>query len=379
MFVYFDNAATTKPLEAVIDAVSIGMREYFGNPSSLHKLGLEADRKLSSCRELLAGTINAASGEIYFTSGGSEGNNFIIKSMGKNGNHIITTKFEHPSVLNTIRELKENGVDVTELSLNSDGRIDLQELKDSIRKDTVLVSVMHVNNEVGSIQDLEKIGELIRECSDRARFHVDAVQSYGKIPIDVNKFKIDFLTVSGHKIHGPKGIGFCYIRKGLNPKPLISGGGQERGYRSGTENVPAVMGMTEASVEAHKNLKESFNHAAELKEYFISSILDLKGIRINSNPGEWNSPFILNVSFPGIKAEVLLHLLEEKNIFVSTGSACSSRGGKGKYVLAAMGLNEKESEGAIRFSFSRFNTKDEIDYTAEELKKALIFLRRVRR
>ncbi|MBL4932415.1 cysteine desulfurase family protein [Clostridium paridis] len=379
MIVYFDNAATTKPIDEVIEAVNFGMREYFGNPSSLHRLGLEADRKLLSCREAIAGTINAIASEIYFTSGGSEGNNFILKSFGKKGSHIITTKFEHPSVLNTLKELKDMGAEVTELTLDSEGRIDIEELKRSIKKETVLVSIMHVNNEVGTIQNLLEIGKTIKELSSRARFHVDAVQSYGKIEIDVNRYKIDFLTASGHKIHGPKGVGFCFIRKGLNPKALISGGGQESGFRSGTENVPSVIGMTEAAVIAHKSIKENFDMVKELKRYFISLIDDLDNKRINSKEEEYISPYILNVSFPGIKAEVLLHLLEEKDIFVSTGSACSSRGGKGKYVLKAIGLNEKDSEGAIRFSFSRFSTKEEIDYTIEELKKALTFLRRVRK
>lgn len=379
MSVYFDNAATTQPVEEAIEAVVLGMKEYYGNASSLHKIGLDAERKLLSCREELAKTINASSDEIYFTSGGSEGNNFVLKGIAKPGSHIITTKFEHPSVLNSLKELKELGVVVHELSFDSSGKIDLNELRDAIRKETVLVSIMHVNNEVGTIQPIEEIGKTIKECSPRAKFHVDGVQSYGKIAIDVKKCSIDYLTTSSHKIHGPKGVGFCFIRKGLNIKPLISGGGQERGFRSGTENLPGVMGMVEAAKIANKSMNENYKKVLNIKEYFIEKLKDIQNIKINSPLEEHISPYILNVSFTGIRGEVLLHLLEENGVYVSTGSACSSRGGKESHVLKALGLNNKEIDGAIRFSFSKFNTIEEVDLSIEALKKSLLFLRRVRK
>lgn len=379
MSIYFDNAATTPPTEEVIESVLVGMKEYYGNPSSLHKLGLNAERMLLTSREELAKTINATSDEIFFTSGGSEGNNFILKGIGKSGNNIITTKFEHPSVLNALNELREQGIIVHELSLNENGEVDLEELKSFIDKNTVLVSIMHVNNEIGTIQPIEEIGKIIKDNSTRAKFHVDGVQSYGKIAIDVKKANIDYLTVSSHKFHGPKGVGFCYIRKGLRLKPLISGGGQESGFRSGTENLPGVMGMVVAAKMAQASIKESYKKVWEIKEHFIEKLKGIENIKINSPLKENISPYILNVSFTGIRGEVLLHALEENGIFVSTGSACSSRGGKESHVLKALGLDYKDIDGAIRFSFSRFNTIEEVDLSNEALKKSLLFLRRVRK
>lgn len=379
MSIYFDNAATTPPTEEVIESVVVGMKEYYGNPSSLHKLGLNAERMLLTSREELAKTINATSDEIFFTSGGSEGNNFILKGIGKSGNNIITTKFEHPSVLNALNELREQGIIVHELSLNENGEVDLEELKGFIDKNTVLVSIMHVNNEIGTIQPIEEIGKIIKDNSTRAKFHVDGVQSYGKIAIDVKKANIDYLTVSSHKFHGPKGVGFCYIRKGLRLKPLISGGGQESGFRSGTENLPGVMGMVVAAKMAQASIKESYKKVWEIKEHFIEKLKGIENIKINSPQKENISPYILNVSFTGIRGEVLLHALEENGIFVSTGSACSSRGGKESHVLKALGLDYKDIDGAIRFSFSRFNTLEEVDLSNEALKKSLLFLRRVRK
>ncbi|QAA34139.1 cysteine desulfurase family protein [Clostridium manihotivorum] len=380
MEVYFDNSATTKPIDEVIEAINYGMREFYGNPSSLHKMGIKCDRELLNCRERLANIINCTREEIYFTSGGSESNNMIIKGLTKSGNHIIISGFEHPSVLSTCKELEEHGVKVTYLDVDEFGQIDIEQLEESICKDTVLVSIMHVNNEIGAVQDLDKIGKLVKEKSKRAKFHVDAVQSFGKFKIDIKKSNIDALSVSAHKIHGPKGTGFCYIRKGLSLAPLVSGGGQEKGFRSGTENLPAVMGMVKAAEIIYKDIDDKFNRTLELKRYFINRLEDVKDIRINSPLNDNISPYILNVSFIGVRAEVLLHLLEEKDIYVSTGSACSSRhiSTKGSHVLNAIGLSEKEITGAIRFSFSSFNTIEEVDYVIEVLKNSLTFLRRVK-
>lgn len=377
MEVYFDNSATTKPHEEVIDTVANAMREYYANPSSLHTKGIECDKKLEESREYLASTINCTKDEIYFTSGASESNNLIIKGCAKPGNHIIISKFEHPSVLSTAQYLESIGVDVTYLDVNSDGQINLEELKNSINKNTVLVSIMLVNNEIGSIENTVEIGKIIKENSKRAKYHVDAVQGYGKIPIDVKKSNIDFLSTSAHKIHGPKGIGFCYIKKGLVPNILIHGGGQERGLRSGTSNVPSVLGMVKAAEMAVNNMNENFRYVESIKEYFIEQLQSIDNIRINTPVKDTFMPYILNVSFRGLRSEVLLHMLEGYNIYVSTGSACSSKSSKGSHVLMSIGLDPKDVDSAIRFSFCAENTKEEVDYVVESLKKSLKFLRRV--
>lgn len=376
MEIYFDNSATTKPYEEVIEAVSDSMRNIYGNPSSAHGLGLKAEQKLNECREKLSKTINCSKEEIIFTSGGSESNNFLIRGFVKEGGHIITSKIEHASVIGTCKELEKKGVRVTYLDIDSNGRIDLEELKKEINKDTQLITIMHVNNEIGVIQDIETIGKVIKEKSSRAKFHVDAVQSYGKFTIDVARCKVDLLSVSGHKIHGPRGVGFAYVKKGLNPMPLIFGGGQERSFRSGTENLPAVVGLAAAAEKIYKNNIGNYNKVKELNAYFIEKLKTLEGIKVNSE-GEYFSPYILNVSFKGVRAEVLLHLLEEKGIYVSTGSACSSKDTRDSHVLLALGLKNDEIKGTIRFSFSEDNTKEEVDYTIRVLEASLKFLRRV--
>ncbi len=381
MDIYFDNSATTKPYDEVVDSVCNGMREYYGNPSSLHSIGLKCEKKLNSIRETIALTLNAHRDEIYFTSGGSEGNNLILKGLAKPGHHIITTEFEHKSILETCNELEKDGVKFTYLKVDKEGKISLEELKNSITKETVLVSIMYVNNEVGTIQDIEAIGKIIKEKSSRAKFHVDAVQGYGKLPIDVKKMNIDFLTASAHKIHGPKGVGLLYVKKGTVLKSLISGGSQEKGLRAGTENLPGIIGLEKAVEITFKNINENYNKVLEVKEYMINELEKIENIRINSPLTNDFSPYILNVSFIGVRAEVLLHLLEESNIFVATGSACNSKGSAalGSYVVKALGLNKKEVESAIRFSFSSENTKEEVDKTIEVLKTSLSFLRRVKR
>ena len=380
MNVYFDNSATTKPYDEVIEAVSKGMKEYFGNPSSLHKIGMNCEKRLNEAREYFASTIKCNKEEIYFTSGGSEGNNLILKGLLKPGHHFITTAFEHHSIISTCKQLEEKGVKVTYLDVDSEGRISLEDLEEAITKDTVLVSIMQVNNEIGVIQDIEAIGKLIKERSSRAKFHVDAVQGYGKLPIDVNKSNVDFLTVASHKIHGPKGVGFIYIKKGIILNSLISGGSQEKGIRAGTENLPGIIGFEKAAQITFEEMESRYDKVLELKKYFVERLNEIKNIRINGEIDGF-SPYILNVSFLGVRAEVLLHLLEEENIFVATGSACTSKtsAAHGSYVIKALGLTNKEVESAIRFSFSYENTKEEVDYTINVLKKSLMFLRRVKR
>lgn len=380
MNVYFDNSATTKPYDEVIEAVSKGMKEYFGNPSSLHKIGMNCEKRLNEAREYFSSTIKCNKEEIYFTSGGSEGNNLILKGLLKPGHHFITTAFEHHSIISTCKQLEEKGVKVTYLDVDSEGRISLEDLEEAITKDTVLVSIMQVNNEIGVIQDIEAIGKLIKERSSRAKFHVDAVQGYGKLPIDVNKSNVDFLTVASHKIHGPKGVGFIYIKKGIILNSLISGGSQEKGIRAGTENLPGIIGFEKAAQMTFEEMESRYDKVLELKKYFVERLNEIKDIRVNGEIDGF-SPYILNVSFLGVRAEVLLHLLEEQNIYVATGSACTSKSSAahGSYVIKSLGLSNKEVESAIRFSFSYENTKEEVDYTIDVLKKSLMFLRRVKR
>lgn len=377
MEVYFDNSATTKPYDEVIDSIAYTMKNYFGNPSSAHKLGLIAENKMNECREIVGNTLNCSKDEIIFTSGGSESNNFLIRGFIKEGNEVITTKIEHPSVLNICKELMESGIKVTYLDVDKEGKIDLEQLEKSITKNTQIVSIMHVNNEIGVIQNIKEIGKIIKEKSSRIKFHVDAVQSYGKYKIDVQSAKIDLLSASGHKIHGPRGIGIAYIRKGLVPKPLIFGGGQEKNFRSGTENLAGMVGFSKAAEIIYSDIKNNFKRITELKEYFINRLEDIENVKVNSPIKENFSPYVISVSFIGIRAEVLLHLLEEGNIFVSTGSACHSKNTRDSHVLKSIGLKDNEIKGNIRFSFNEFNTKEEVDYTIDILNKSLRFLRRV--
>lgn len=379
--IYFDNSATTKILPEVIDEVTYGMKEYYMNPSSLHKLGIKGEKKLLECREKISKYINASKDEIYFTSGGTEGNNFVVKGLSKGDHHIIISSIEHSSVLKTAENLKKSGAKVTLIEGDSNGKIDAEELKELIRKDTVLVSIMHVNNEIGTIQNLEEIGKAIKEISARAKFHVDAVQSFGKISIDVKKMNVDLLTVSSHKFHGPKGVGFIYIKKGVSLNALIEGGEQEGGLRAGTHNLPGVMGLCKAAEIACENREKNYEIVSELKEYMINRLGEIKDVVITSPLTEDFSSYILNVSFKGVRGEVLLHLLEDKDIYVSTGSACSSktRISKGSHVLRAINKSGAEIESAVRFSFSPYNTKEEVDVIIDTLKSSLTFLRRIKK
>lgn len=378
--IYFDNSATTKPLRKVIDEVSTCMEKYFANPSSAHRLGLEAEKKASAARMKVAELIGAQPKEIVFTSGGSEANNTAILGTIKNGEHIITSKIEHPSVLRLLEHLKTLGCEITYLEVDGNGTVKLEQLEAALRDDTRLVSIMHVNNEVGSIQPVEDIVRLVRAHSRRARIHVDAVQSAGKLELNVTKLGVDMLSLSAHKIHGPKGVGALYIKSGLVLRPLIFGGGQERGIRSGTENLPGIAGFGVAASEAAEKRSEKAEQLFQVKKHFIERLSEIDNVRINSPLGDKHSDSILNVSFLGVRGEVLLHGLEDYSIYVSTGSACSSKqSGHSNYVLPALGLSDDQVEGAIRFSFSHFNTVTEVDHTIEALKKLLPFLRRLKK
>lgn len=377
--VYFDNSATTKPHREVIEEVSLCMEKYFGNPSSAHRLGIEAESKVKAARERVAKLIGAEPGEIYFTSGGSESNNTALKGFISPGGHIITSKIEHPSVLNTLKYLEETGIEVTYIDVDSRGLINKDQLRNSIKDNTRLVSIMYVNNEIGTIEPIEDIADIVKEKNKGIRVHIDAVQAAGKIKINVKRIGADLVSMSAHKIHGPKGVGALYIRKGLNPLPLIAGGGQENNFRSGTENVPGISGYGIAAGIITNNIEEKIVHVNGIKHHFIERLNEIPGALINSPEDEVHIGNILNVSFSGIRGEVLLHALEDYNIFVSTGSACSAKRSSHKnYVLPAIGLKECDVTGAIRFSFSYLNTIEEVDYTIEILKKILPQLRRIK-
>ena len=379
MEIYLDNSATTKPYKEVVDKMVEALTTDYANPSSLHRRGIDVEKNIKLIRQEIARTIGAKDKEIYFTSGGTESNNSIIRGVAnlykKRKNHIISTQIEHPSVLNTLKDLEEDGFEVTYLNVDKDGKIDIEEFKQSIKQTTILVSIMHVNNEIGTIQPIEEIGKYLKSLKDKVYFHVDAVQSYGKINFKPSKYNIDFMSVSGHKLHGPKGIGFMYVKENNRLKPILTGGGQEIGIRSGTENVPGIYGIGEAIKILNKDLNSTINKIQELKDLLKEEIVNnIDDIKINSP--EDGVCHILNISFEDVKGEVLLHYLEQKGVYVSTGSACSSKK-KGSHVLNAIGLNPKEIDGAIRFSLSDLNTKEEIIETVKILKESVDDLRMI--
>lgn len=377
MEIYLDNSATTKPYSEVIEKMVYAMSTDYGNPSSLHRKGIEVDKNIKSIRQSIARSLGAKDKEIYFTSGGTESNNAIIRGVAalnkKRKNHIISTNIEHPSVLNTLKDLEEEGYEVTYLNVNKDGKIDLEEFKQALKPTTCLVTVMHVNNEVGTIQPIQEIGKHLKSLKDKVYLHVDAVQSYSKIKFRPSRYNIDFMSASGHKFHGPKGIGFMYVKENNRLKPILTGGGQEIGIRSGTENTPGIYGLGEAVSIINKNLDGKIAKITNLKNMLKDEIVNnIDDIKINSQDD--GVCHILNISFRGIKGEVLLHYLEQKQVYISTGSACSSKK-KGSHVLNAMGLTLDEIEGAIRFSLSDLNTEDEILEAAKIVKESVEDLR----
>ena len=382
--IYFDNAATTRAADEVAERVRYMLLENFGNPSAQSMMGVRAENELNDARKIMAKSINALPEEIYFTSGGTEDDNWAIfgtaEGYKRSGKHMITTSIEHPAVAEPMERLRQKGWEVTVLDVDKNGYIDLDALRDSIREDTVLVSIILVNNEVGTIQDASAVGKLIKEKNPKTLFHVDAVQAFGKYPIDVRKMGIDMLSMSGHKIHGPKGVGFFYMKKGLKVRPIIYGGGQERGQRSATENTPGIVGLAKAVELAMENMDASHEKVMEVKRTLAEGILrDIPKTHINGPSIEEASPYVLNVSFNGLRSEVLLHALEEKEIYVSAGSACSSKKKGGSHVLRSLGLSEERIEGAIRFSFCRYNTVDEAAACLEILKEKTAFLRKYMR
>jgi len=380
--IYLDNCSTTQPREEVVEEIIYALRKEYGNPSSLHKLGLQAEIAMEKARETIADFLKVSKEEIFFTSGGTESNNIAIQSIiskyNRIGKHIITTLIEHSSVYNVYKFYEEQGFEVTYLKVNERGIISLEELEKAIREDTILISIMQVNNEIGSIQPTWKIKELIKKKNSKALLHVDGVQAFGKIKLNIKDWGIDTFSISGHKIYGPKGIGVLYIDKNLKINPIIYGGNQERGLRSGTENIPGIIGLGKAVEILHKNFDQEQERVKEIKTYFIKRLKEeIDHIHINSPLEEDFSPYILNVSFDYVRGEVLLHYLENKGIYVSTASACSSKGVKENRVLKAIGFNERYIEGAIRFCFSYKNTKEDIDYTIEALKESVKEIRQI--
>jgi len=375
--IYFDNAATTRVFPEVVKVMQDAMESSYGNPSAKHMKGMEAENLVKKAQEVIAKTLKAKPKEILFTSGGTESNNTALIGTAlanqRKGKHIITTKIEHASVYEPIAWLCEQGFEITYLDVTAEGIIDLEQLKNAIREDTILVSCMMVNNEIGAIEPIEEAGKIIKEKNPETIFHVDAIQAYGKMPIIPKNLKIDLLSMSGHKIHGPKGIGFLYIKEGTKIQPIIFGGGQQKGMRSGTENVPGIVGLACACEKMIKNDYENAQRIREVKEYFQERIKEIEDIKDNSG----QAPHIASISFKKIRSEVLLHALEDRGIYVSSGSACSSN--KKQVVsgtLNAIALADEYKDGTLRFSFSIENTKEEVDETIEVLKELVPMLRK---
>lgn len=389
---YLDNAATTKPLKEVIQIMTKTMEEDYANPSSLHRKGFEAEQYIREAREQIAKTLKATKSEIIFTSGGTEANNQAIFSAAETrkryGNHIVTTSIEHPSVYQPFEKLKKDGFEVAYLPVDAFGRIDEEAFKKTIRKDTILLSMMLVNNVIGSVNDIKKLVQLARQINPDILVHVDAIQAYGKVEVNTKTLDVNFLSVSGHKIHGPKGVGFLYVKSDTRLLPYIYGGGQQKNMRSGTENVPAVAGLGVAAAFVHEDFEAKIEKLYSLKERLVKGVLEalpsseVNGIRkdlpLSEALREMTSQ-IVNISFPGIKSEVLLHSLEEKDIFVSSGSACSAKNPGAGGVLKEIGLDKERAIASIRFSFSLFTTEEMIDRTVLALKELVPVLSKYRR
>ncbi|MFV0364206.1 MAG: cysteine desulfurase family protein [Suipraeoptans sp.] len=381
--IYFDNSATTAAYEEVGELVRKIMCEDYGNPSSKHIKGLISENYLKEAKAIFAKQLKVNEKEIIFTSGGTESDNMAIigaaRANKRRGKHLITTVVEHPAVYNSFSYLEDEGYEVTYLPVMHDGRIRIQDLKNALREDTILVSLMHVNNEIGTIMPVEEAGEAIKTYDKRILFHIDGIQAYGKLPINLKNLKSDLYSISGHKFHGPKGVGLLYIKDGTKINPIIFGGGQQKDMRSGTENVPGIAGMALASKHIYSNLKDNISHISRLRDEMINGLSDIDNIKIHGGDRDISLPNILSIGFAGIRGEVLLHALEEKGIFVSSGSACSSNHPAISGVLKAIGSEDKYLDSTIRFSFCETNTDDEVRYTIEIIRNLVPVLRRYTR
>lgn len=374
MFVYLDNSATTRQYDQVTAEMKQAMEDLYGNPSSLHSLGLASEKRVRAARQHLAESLGAKEEEIIFTSCGTESDNTALYGIAhakrREGKKIITSKVEHPAILEACKVLEKEGYTVEYIGVDDKCRLDMDQLKAAIDDETILISIMAVNNETGTIMPIQEIAKM----KGKAIFHTDGVQAFGKI--DLRNTGADLISVSAHKIHGPKGMGALYVKKGINLPAYLVGGGQERHMRSGTENVPGIVGFDVAVQTAIPNLDARVKQMAEVRDYLKRGIEDqIKDIKVNSP--EDGAASVLNISFLGTRGEVLLHTLEQDNIFVSTGSACSSNKKGGSHVLAAMGLKHKEIEGAIRFSFSEENTIEQMDYVLDKVTGAVQRFRRL--
>lgn len=386
MIAYLDNAATTKPFTCVKEKMLETLEESYGNPSSLHSKGVEAEQYIKEAKKIIASNLKVEEKEIIFTSGGTESNNMALIGTAlanqRAGKHIITTKIEHPSVHNPLIYLENNGFTITYLDVNENGHVKIEELLDAITDETILVSIMFVNNEIGAVLDIEGISKAIKEKKKDILFHVDAIQAYGKYRVYPKRMGIDLLSVSAHKIHGPKGIGFLYIKDKVKVKPIIYGGEQQKGMRSGTENVPGIAGLGQAVKEIYTNHEQKLEHLYELKSYFIEEVKKIEGITVNGLNGldiKETAPHVISVSFAGIRSEVVLHSLAGKGIYVSAGSACASNHPQISGTLKAIGVKKELLDSTLRFSLSVFTTKEELDYALEALKEILPILRRYTR
>lgn len=383
MEVYLDNSATTKCFDEVAELVSKVMTQDYGNPSSMHLKGVAGEKYLRHAREIIARNLKVNEKEILFTSGGTESDNLALIGTAfanqRAGRHLITTQIEHPAILQTMQYLERQDFEVTYLPVDADGRVKLEELQRALRKDTILVSIMHTNNEIGSLQPIIEAGTMIKRFNPSIVFHVDAVQGYGKFRIYPKRMNIDLLSVSAHKIHGPKGIGFLYINEKIKIHPIIWGGGQQKGMRSGTENVPAIAGMALAIEKMYQNLDEEVEKLYRLKQRFIEGAMQIDEAKVNGLTGRDSAPHVVSLSVRGVRSEVLLHALEEKGIYVSAGSACASNKPSVSATLQAIGLEKDLLDSTIRFSFSVFTTPEEIDYTLRNLYDIIPMLRRYTR
>lgn len=383
MEVYLDNSATTKCLPEVANLMTKIMCDDFGNPSSMHNKGVESEKYIRKAKETLAKILKVQDKEILFTSGGTESDNIaLIGSALANcraGRHIITTKIEHPAILQTCAYLEEQGFQVTYLPVDAKGVIRLSDLEKAMTPQTILVSIMHTNNEIGSLQPIAEAGELIKRKNPKTLFHVDAVQGFAKSRIYPKKMNIDMLSVSAHKIHGPKGVGFLYINEKVKIKPIIFGGGQQKGMRSGTENVPGIAGMALAAERMYENLEEKIAYLYDIKAKFVEGVSKIEGCHVNGSAGKDGAPHVVSVSIQDIRSEVMLHALEDKGIYVSAGSACASNKPSVSATLKAIGLDKQYLDSTLRFSFSVFTTEDEIFYTLQQLQTLIPMLRRYTR
>ena len=377
MTIYMDNAATTSVSETALAAMLPALRENYGNPSSLHELGQRSSAALEEARESVARCLGAQPREIYFTSGGTEADNWAIRQLARQGaargkKHLITTAFEHHAVLHTMARLEKDGFEVTYLDVHEDGLVRPEELEAALRDDTALVSIMLANNEIGTIQPIRALAELCH--AHKVPIHTDAVQAVGHIPVNVDELGVDLLSLSGHKFHGPKGVGALYCRRSLRLTPLLEGGAQERNRRPGTENLPGILGMAAALREATEHLEEHMAHVTALRDALLTGIADIPCTRVNGSV-EHRLPGNVNVCFEGIEGESLLLRLDLAGICASSGSACTSGSLDPSHVLLAIGLPKEVAHGSLRLSLDAQNTREEVDYTLEQLPRIVQTLR----